>query len=219
MERFLPSLNKSSKLLILLLFLDLAFILLHCVAALGPFSNPLFFITQDQGYAEIYQYLKEFAITAALLLMAAKQKQLIYAVWSLLFLYLLLDDSLQAHEQLGQQLADYFRFRPVCHLRTKDLGQLCVSILFGASFFLMIGTAYLFSDSKARQISSHLFVLVILLGFFGVFTDLLHAVIPWKKTLGGLIEDGGEMFTMSIIVWYVSNPTFTPANLRSATPA
>ncbi len=46
---------------------------------------------------------------------------------------------------------------------------------------------------------------ILLLAFFGVFFDMVHVAIPWGESLWGIIEDGGEMLTMSIIVWYVFN--------------
>ena len=39
--------------------------------------------------------------------------------------------------------------------------------------------------------------------FFGVVVDMLHAAMPWGRCVWGLVEDGGEMLMMSIIVWYV----------------
>lgn len=135
--------------------------------------------------------------------MAIKRKHLVYFAWSLLFLYFLLDDSLQIHERLGSDLANYFEFQSVYQLRALDYGELVVSMFFGVFLFSFIGFSYLYSDSTAKLVSKHLFILVMFMVFFGVLVDMVHSAIPWGKSISGLIEDGGEMMIMSVILWYV----------------
>jgi hypothetical protein len=195
--------KESTKFLFLLLIADLAFILLHGVYMVHFVSNPLFSIEKDLGYAEVYQYIKEFWIVVLLFITAIKRSHIIYFAWSLLFMYLLLDDSLQIHENFGRYLVNYFDFHAMFYLRAQDFGELSVSMLFGFLLFTFIGISYLFSDHIAKQISKHLFILVMSVAFFGVLVDMLHIAIPWGKSIWGLIEDGGEMLIMSIIVWYV----------------
>jgi len=194
--------KESSKLLNLLLLADLAFICVHCFYLIGIVSSPLFSIEKDMAYAEIYQYIKEYWIVVLLLLLAINKRHIIYLSWSLLFMYLLLDDSLQIHERFGAYLVKHFEFKPMFELRAQDFGELSVTMLFGFLLFTFIGASYLFSDNLEKQISKHLFILVVLLAFFGVLVDMLHIAIPWGKDIWGLIEDGGEMIIMSVIVWY-----------------
>ena len=123
--------------------------------------------------------------------------------WSVLFIYLLLDDSLIIHEKFGGYLAKYLDFQPMFYLRAEDFGELSVSILFGFLLFTFIGASYVFSGQIERHVSKHLFILIIFLAFFGVLVDMLHVAIPWGKTIFGFIEDGGEMLVISIIVWCV----------------
>lgn len=193
----------STKLLKLLLLADLAFICIHCFYRFGILSNPLFSIEQDMAYPEIYQYIKEFWIVVLLLILANNRRHIIYLSWSLLFIYLLLDDSLAIHETFGEYLVKYFEFKPMFELRAQDYGELCVSMLFGLLLFTFIGVSYFFSDNLEKKISKHLFILIVLLAFFGVLVDMLHVAIHWRTTLWGLIEDGGEMIIMSVIVWYI----------------
>ena len=192
-----------NKFLILLLVTDFVFILLHCLFSLHFISDPLFSIGRDFGYAEIYQYIKEYWIMLLLFGMAIKRKHLVYFAWSLLFLYFLLDDSLQIHERLGSDLANYFEFQSVYQLRALDYGELVVSMFFGVFLFSFIGFSYLYSDSTAKLVSKHLFILILFMVFFGVLVDMVHSAIPWGKSISGLIEDGGEMMIMSVILWYV----------------
>ncbi len=203
--------KESTKFLCLLLLVDLAFIVVHIFYSMGLVSDPLFSIETDFGFAEVFQYIKEYWIVAMLLILTIKSSRVIYFSWALLFLYLLLDDSLRIHEKLGANMVDYFDFKPVPNiLRAQDFGELSVSMLFGAALFSAIGVAYFFSDKLEKQISKTIFGLVMMLAFFGVLVDLLHMAIPWWKPLFGLIEDGGEMFIVSIIVWYVFMLKLTP---------
>ncbi len=195
--------KESTKFLFLLVLADLAFMMVHGLYKMHLVSNAMFSIRMDFGYAEVYQYVKEYWIVALLFLAAIKTRRIIYFAWSLLFLYLLLDDSLQIHEKLGAYLVNYFGFQPLFNLRAEDFGELIVSAFFGFLLFTFIGASYLFSDLVAKQISKHLFILAMSVAFFGVIVDMLHTAIPWGKTFIGLIEDGGEMLAMSIIAWYV----------------
>lgn len=198
--------NESTKLLVLLLIADFGFILLNCAYYLvhgGMASNPLFSIQKDGGYAEVFQYIKEFWIFVLLLMLAVKKSQVNYLAWSVLFVYLLLDDSLQIHERFGSYLVGYFEFQPMFQLRAQDFGELAVSMFFGFFIFTFIGVSYWFSDNIAKKTSKHLLILVISMVFFGVVVDMAHIAIPWGKSIWGLIEDGGEMMVMSIIFWYV----------------
>ena len=209
--------KESTKFLFLLLIADFSFILIHVLYMNGLMPNSLFSIEKDFGYAEVYQYIKEFWIVALLFSIAIKRSQIIYFAWSLLFMYLLFDDSLQIHEILGNDLANYFGFQPMFRLRAQDFGELGVSMFFGFLLFTFIGTSYLFSDSLAKQISKCLFILVMSVAFFGVVVDMIHIAIPWGKGIWGLIEDGGEMLVVSIIVWYVfdlRNDSLNPTSIK-----
>ena len=134
--------NSSSKFLILLLLTDLVFILVHVLYRSDLVTNPLFSIKMDWGYAEVYQYTKEFWVILLLFFIAIKRAKIIYFAWFSLFMYLLLDDSLRIHENFGGYLVRYFGFQPEFGLRAQDFGELSVSILFGALLFLFLGFKY-----------------------------------------------------------------------------
>ncbi|MBN2452867.1 MAG: hypothetical protein JXB40_01220 [Candidatus Omnitrophica bacterium] len=200
--------NKSNKLLFLLLLADFVFIIIHCVFRLHLLLNARFSIEQDFGYAEIYQFIKEYWVVVLLFIAAVKRRHFIYFSWALLFLYLLFDDVFQFHETLACYFASCLNLPSIFHLRAQDIGELGVSVFFGFLLFAFIWVLYLFSDRAAKQLSRHLFILVALLAFFGVLVDMLHIVLPWGESILALIEDGGEMLMMSIIVWYVFNLKF-----------
>jgi hypothetical protein len=132
------------------------------------------------------------------------RKKKIYFAWALLFLYFLLDDSLQFHENFGAYLVEYFNFKPNFGLRAQDFGELTTSFFAGLILFSLILINYYYSDPKEKNITHNIFKLVLLLAFFGVFLDVLHIAIPSVKGLA-TIEDGGEMIVMSLILAYVFN--------------
>ncbi|MET0070218.1 MAG: hypothetical protein ABW096_09250 [Candidatus Thiodiazotropha sp.] len=193
----------STKFLALLLLADLAFIFVHVIFEYFLKSNTLFSINRDLGYAEVYQYIKEFWILVMLFVLAIKSRRIIYFTWSVLFLYLLLDDSLQLHENIGSFLANFYDLQPVFRLRAQDLGELVVFASVGFLLLGFIAGAYLYSDDTGKEISRHLFLLFVFLAFFGGLVDMLHIAVSFGKPVFALIEDGGEMIIMSIIVWYV----------------
>jgi hypothetical protein len=197
--------KESNKFLILLLCADFVFIVVHICFDMNILSNGLFSIERDLGYAEIYQYIKEYWIVILLLILAIKNPNIVYCSWASLFTYFLLDDSLQIHAKLRHSLVSRFGFQPMFHLRARDFGELIVSLFFGFLLFTFISASHWYSRHRTQQISKNLFILVIFLVLFGVFVDMLHVAIPfWRvKKLCGLVEDGGEMVIMSLIVSYV----------------
>ena len=195
--------QKSTRFLFLLLIADLLFIAVHALYKMNVFSNPLFSIEKDFGYAEVYQYIKEYWIAALLIIAAFNKRLLILVAWALLFGYFLLDDSLQIHETFGDYLARSLQIQPMFNLRAQDFGELIVSAAAGTVLFSFLGLAYLYSHSSAREVSRQLFLLVICMVFFGILVDMLQIAIPWGRTVWGMVEDGGEMVIMSVIVWYV----------------
>ncbi len=202
--------KKNKTLITLLVFIDLAFILMHCLLLWDIIGYNLnFSIEKDFGYAEFYQYLKEFGIFLMLIYLYYKKRQLICFVWSILFLFLLLDDSLSIHENYGFYLADYLNFQSKFNLRAEDFGELLIFFFFGFIFFISIVYAFLKADLKGRLMSKKLLLLLLLLAFFGIFVDLLHVAMSNVNNQLALIEDGGEMLVMSLIFAYVFDHNFS----------
>lgn len=189
--------------LVLLLLTDFVFILLHIFYSFSIIEgDSRLSIKKDLGYAEIFQYIKEFWVFVLLLLLFINRRKLVYFSWSLLYLYLLIDDSLRIHENLGKFLVKYFDIQPFLKIRAKDFGELGVSLFFGSILFTFLIITHLKSDSIAKKASKLLFKLTLMLVFFGVFIDTIHIVVPHSQWIFGLIEDGGEMISVSLILWY-----------------
>jgi hypothetical protein len=193
--------------LFLLVSVDFVFIIIHCLNMYGIIGrNPLFFIGNEEGYSDVFQYIKEFWIFILLGVLFIKNRGFMIFIWLMFFLYILLDDSLTIHETLGEYLANYFEIKPRFNLRAVDFGELMVSFIAGITFLMFFILGYNKAKIKDKIVSQHLFVLFIILVFFGVFVDMIHIYFESNHKLG-LIEDGGEMLTISLITSYVFNLT------------
>lgn len=188
--------------LIILIPLDAALILLHCLYLQGMLGER-FSIENEMGYAESYQHIKQLAVALAAFALLLKGADLLYLCWTLLFTYLFIDDSFELHETLGLRLSN--NFTSAYGLRTQDYGELLVSITAGLVFVVLLAISYRRGKRKARDESKVLLPMVLVLAFFGILVDMAHVEVasnPWHHRLG-IIEDGGELLVMSIILWYV----------------
>jgi len=202
-----PRVNQivSPLVLALLLAADAAFVVLHVSNRFLPTRNPLFSLSTDGGYAEVFQYLKEGWVAAALFLLCWRTRQGVYGAWALLFAYLLWDDSLTVHETAGQAIATQWGYVPAFGLRAQDFGELTVIAFAGSVFVLVTGYLYVRASEMARSVARDMVLLVGSLVFFGVVFDMAHNAIDDQQVRGLTItEDSGEMIAMSLIVSYVA---------------
>lgn len=192
--------------LLLLLSADAVFVAVHLVYKLSPFiDNVLYSIETDRGYSEIFQYVKMYWIVVMLAVLWWRTREGVYVAWLLLFAYFLCDDALKVHENAGRAIAVQWHYPSALGLRGRDFGELVVSIAAGSLFLALVLAAYLRSAQEARQASRNIALLVGMLAFFGVFVDTVHIVVgtgAWN-VIFGTIEDGGEMFAVSLVCWYV----------------
>lgn len=153
----------------------------------------------------MFQYIKEFWIAIALFTICWRTREGIYATWALLFIYLLGDDALRFHERGGWLLvSEWHYFGPAFGLRAVDFGEHAISAAAGSVFLVLIGYFYTRSSNSAKNISKDLMLLLGVLVFFGIFTDMVHSLfrnLPLRDLI--TIEDGGEMVAMSLIASYV----------------
>lgn len=202
----LSSNTKYQYFLIMLLLFDAFFIYASWSYPSNSFTNDAFDITKELGYSELFQHVKEFTIALILFKVFIKTKDTIFFVWSLFFTYLLLDDSFQIHEIVGNTIASNLISKSphFFNLRGQDLGELMISALVGSMFLLLFIRHFYGSTQAIKKISYNLIVLVIFLLFCGIFIDMVHSALP---NVAGFttFEDGGEMIVMSVICWYVYN--------------
>jgi hypothetical protein len=196
----------ASPLLVLLLSIDCAFLLLHVLNGWSTSPNALLSVGTDRGYAERFQYIKECSIALMLLAVAWRTRGVIYVAWALLFAYLLFDDALRLHERAGQRLVIYWDIVPVLGLDARNLGEHAVSLTVGSAFVATMAFCYFRSSNDARRVSRNLILLLAILVLFGILVDMVPYAIKTLAPLGlMMIEDGGEMVAMSVIVNYVAH--------------
>ncbi|MCL4285855.1 MAG: hypothetical protein KJZ62_12245 [Fimbriimonadaceae bacterium] len=206
----------ASVLLIVLLCCDLAFVVLHFANVLSPqLRNPLFNIECDRGYAEAFQYAKYSLILVSLVLTAWKNGVWRYISWVLVLGYFLADDSLKLHEQLGGLVAEKLDFIPPLGLRLQDVGELAVSATAGSLLMITIVSAYRGGSVDFKRTSKDLSLLTLLLVFFGVVVDMVHAALDMGRAASlvlEFLEGGGEMLSVSLLAWYSFLPIVRGGN-------
>jgi hypothetical protein len=206
----------GSPLLQLLLLTDVAFVLLHLLLFYSELlNNELFSLRRDKGYPEFFQYLKELWIALLFVRQTLRTSDPRYLVWSALFAYMLADDYLMLHENIGAAAANSLGIVERWGLRGQDFGELGFYLVVGGTFCVLLVLAYGTGSVHFRRNSVALFALLLLFALFAVAGDLLHIILPFPALdrVFDVLEDGSEMIVMSLILWYVY------ACLRGAEPA
>jgi len=208
------SFKSANRLLGALLIIDLIFIIIHIITCflyfIGKIENfgdyNILVLTQDESFAEIFQYLKYLSVIIMIGYLMNLEKAYAYISWVLLFVFFLLDDSLSLHESMGEVLVNKFNFKPMFGLRAVDFGELTFVAIVGMAILLSFVLAYFKGNLIFKRRTIDLFVLLAFMIFFGIGFDMLHEILGENLKVGfviGLIEDGGEMVVMTLIVWYV----------------
>ncbi|MEZ4802629.1 MAG: hypothetical protein R2797_07620 [Gelidibacter sp.] len=217
------NIKKTNKILFSLISLDILFILLHILFIYLIFIRVQFnwsigndfMVNNDGSYPEIFQYIKFACISLILLYFVIKGKGIGYISWCVLYVLLLLDDSMQFHERFGTWVSEKFHYAPHLGLRAQDFGELTYDVLFGTFFIVFIAIGYYYGDKVYRKINIDLFLLFCFLLFFGVGVDMIDELFEdnrWSILFFNLFEDGGEMIALSTIVWYFCFLVIKPDN-------
>ncbi len=189
--------------LALLVFVDLLLISLYAAYGLGILHHSRFQLTAEWSLGESYQYLKEVWLVVLLLVLVIQTRSHAIAGWSLLFGYLLMDDCLQLHEiggaRLGQWLTHTFAMR---ERLAVAVGEMLYLIVMGIGLLSIVATAQERDKSEWSNHAKLFFPLTLLLAFFAIGMDAIHALLPRGVVhqLAGAIEDGGEQLVMSCLV-------------------
>lgn len=141
-----------------------------------------------------------------------------------IFAFLLIDDSLELHEQLGTLVKDGFGYAPAFGLRGDDLGELTIWAIWGSASLVVFALGYWHSSTAGRRIG-HGFILGIAgLATFGIVVDMLSVLTHdvGKGLLNQIVrylltnlEDGGELVVASLLLAFA----FTTWRQSAAPPA
>lgn len=186
------------------LLADLTFLILHHFY-LSNLLGEGFSIESDKGYAERFQHLKELGVCIMIAALWLKKRDYIYIVWATIFTYMFFDDAFRIHETVGRVLSESLHFIPVANLRAKDIGEILVHAVAGSCFIVALAVGYRYSATEARRASAVLLILLAAFAAFGGLVDVVHAASNqyWWSYRIGIIEEGGEMMVMSIILSFV----------------
>lgn len=200
----------ARRLLLLLVAADLAFIVLHVVyIETSLLRGRPFSLEADNGIPEAYQYVKQFWLVLCMAALFRRTRAMVYLGWMLVFAFLLLDDAFQFHEHFGKWLAAQHALPVAFGLRPDDIGELLFAAGFGGVTAMLIGFGYWRGDSHARAVSRDIAILVVALGALGVGIDMVHVITYFKAPLLAqfllMLEDGGEMLVVSLMVAYSLN--------------
>jgi len=200
------SVRSASILLIILVAGDIVFILLSFFNLLLHINDPMLNVSIDRSYSEFYQYIKYFLISVLLIYISIKDSSIHYFAWVLVFIYLFIDDLFQVHEKVGSLIANHLEYVAPLGLRIQDIGELFLTMNASIVLTVFILLAYIYGSKEFRKISRDISMFILLLFFFGVFLDIANASIEFGFRIHfiiAVIEDGGEMLTVSFILWYI----------------
>jgi hypothetical protein len=213
-------------LLIAFITIDLGFILLNAVAIAAYHFGMIdavpeaLKITHDRALPEDFNYLKWGVIAVSLFWLAMRDHWFAPLVWALVFTMILLDDSLQIHEQLGAYLSSWSKLPSSTFFYADDLGEMLAFGLMGLLAFGMAAVLYRRSRASGRALSLRYVIILVVLGGFGVGVDAVHQVVSHMtegtpvatilSQLFGMVEEGGEM----IVASFAAAMTLTIGHIR-----
>ncbi len=192
---------------LLLVCADAAFTTLHLISVeTGWLREARISLEAEGGPAEVFQYLKEFWVAVCMAAAFYFTRRGVYVCWALVFLFLLADDSMQLHENVGTWFGDRYAFSAPLGLRPKDIGELLFVGAAGVVILAVVGTAAWRGTEQCRRVTRDLGLLIVALGLVGIALDVVHVIAYFGESLLAqvllVLEDGGEMLVMSAMTAY-----------------
>ena len=202
--------------LAVLLIIDAVFVGIHVVQyrlSLDPSYEGFFANNQvwglgiDGSFSELYMYAKAGIAAFILFALYGKWRMLSYLGWGLVFLFIMLDDSLGLHEAFSVFLVNNVSLPTVLNVEPDHYAAFVFWAVAGLVLIGLIAWGYL-REPATRQLSRWFLLLLGVLFFCAGIVDALRASAPdqeqplvafiLKRTI--IIEDGGEMVVLSAFV-------------------
>jgi len=205
-------------LLIVILSVDVVFVALYALfgvlkaAGLAPEVESMQ-LNSDSGLASVWNYGKFMALIAALFLIWLRERGASLLIMIGLFLFMLLDDYYELHDQIARGLGEHISVTALDSLHPQNRGELFVYAAILAIAGPLLWLALTKARAPALAFIGALAGGLIMIGVFGVAVDVLHGALDAvlgdfpdliKKVFNRLmtiIEDGGEMIAISFCVW------------------
>lgn len=182
-------------LLAIFILLDLFAILLYWFYTQGVLESRFWRLARDRGFSEIIQYLKFGLIILMLVRWNRIRPSKLIVAWVILFVVMLIDDSLGVHEAVSELLMAVINFPEIEGYRTKDIVEAGAFAAFEGTACLYVAFCFLNKAPKDLRIYSILLALAMVpLIFSGLVLDIAH--IP-------MMEQMGEIASMSLLLGFV----------------
>lgn len=200
---------------------------LHAIERLvsGP-TAVRFNLEADRSFGELYGYVLAAMIIAGLAQLAGRSRQRLLWFACGFFAFVLADDVLRFHEQVGDGLPRWIGLDGFAGLQGREIGELSYFAAVGVAAVVLGTRSYRSAPRPARVIVHWLAGGVLLLGFFAAGVDAAHEILSSREgtEIGWVVlEDGGEMVALAILASYVfarveesDRPTI---DLRDTVPA
>ncbi|MEQ9314588.1 MAG: hypothetical protein RLN72_01985 [Henriciella sp.] len=209
------ALSIFKRIVLALVAIDLGLIFINIIIAglrgSGLISGNIdaWLVFHETSIGSYFTYIKWAILVVTLAAIALRNHGAsIQLVLAALFLYILLDDTLQMHEFYGALIASSLGLTTTLAVPAEDLGQLIFLTGVGAMFAVLAVIAFFVSARIWRQVAISFFAALLGLAFFGVGVDVIHSMtnslppgqIQKMLDVGlAIFEDGGEMIFASIL--------------------
>jgi hypothetical protein len=186
----------GTRLALAVFLVDLLFILLHVAAVNGLIGGDerLFRVDHERSLSEWFGYAKLFASSVLVFYLSASRRHYQLMPLALAIFYLGLDDALRLHERMGEVLVP-------AH---DNAGEALFMLIVGGATVMMAVIGYMLSERLRRIQIISVLLPILLLGVFAIVIDAFHEFVirfvPASDGLMGLLEDGGELVSMSVLL-------------------
>jgi hypothetical protein len=189
-----------------LVAINLLFILVHVVVAAMPSEDAeswtgLLRIDRDRSLSEWFESVELLGAILLLVPSARKRQRGDYHVVAVILAFMLLDNLLELREFVALLVAP----------GNQAMAEI---VMVGAVAPVFTGLAirvYRRADAPAQGELSAIFLVLVLFGMFAVVSDFLHEILTAKGSLPyaalSVIEDGGELVTLSLLLAIVIRVT------------
>lgn len=191
----------------ILVSIDMFFIIASLINLLTDLDLSYLSVDIDRGSAEYFQYYKFVGIAFLSFFLFLKSKSPIFFFFSILNFYLYYDDSRLLHEFQGGDISRIiYRGDPnnivFAGITYSSIGELIYMLSIGIIVLLLILFLLKFSSIAERKFIKRIVKLFLIFCLFAIGVDLMRNlfisnVIIYK--LMAIVEDGGEMISISVI--------------------
>jgi len=191
-----------------LAFIDILFVAIYIwLAVYQPeMRHGRFSIYSDRAFPEMFGYLKWAGVVFLLFMYHSRVTSKLCLAFALIFLIILLDDSLEIHENFGALVVGIVGEGSIMGLRHKDYGELLYFLIFGLFAIYAIFRSYPPAPKEEKSFARTLLYLIVGLAMFGVVLDMWHIGLWGVKDYGhvlGVLEDTGEQIMSALIFAYI----------------